>query len=285
MKQTWVIVILVIVLVGCQQSEIKSATKHLDLQGEQDHKGYIILDDVQHESVVSDAFEEDREQANEEESIEIDLPNEQSDELTIDEADQIAKQVLQDNIETMEEVQETYYTEWFQLEEGSEQYEQALAIVQEALESTISQSALNKWTELYLKEFFIYQYTLAVLQPADLNILLNVEYESDAFTLNFIQLGDVAYRETTEYEVSFVKEGRWKFNGYEMERLDESLNLTFDDLKHAYVNVGTLERYEGTLVDEFEHEGDPYLVINFGPHDRAINLRTGVDRPDVLNQM
>ncbi|MDQ0350211.1 hypothetical protein J2R98_000014 [Alkalibacillus filiformis] len=278
MKQTWIIVVLVIVLVGCQQSEMKSATEHLNLQGEQGHKGYISFHEDHHETVVSDSIEE-------EESIEIDLPNDHNAELTVDEADQIAKQVLKDNIETMEEIQEDYYTEWFQLEEGTEQYEQAVAIVQEALESTVSQSALNKWAELYFKEFFIYQYTLAVLQPADLNILLSVEHEGDVFTLQFIQLGDVAYRETTEYEMSFVKEGRWKFNGYEMERLDESLNLTFDDLKYAYVNVETLERYEGTLVDEFEHEGDPYLVINFGPHDRAINLRTGVDRPDVLNQM
>uniref|UniRef100_UPI0005905AF1 hypothetical protein n=1 Tax=Alkalibacillus haloalkaliphilus TaxID=94136 RepID=UPI0005905AF1 len=151
MKQSWIIVMLVIVLVGCQQSEMKSATEHLNLQGEQGHKGYIILREDQHETVVSDSFEEVRDQDNEEESVEVDLPDEQNDELTIDEADHIAKKVLKDNIETMEEVQKDYYTEWFRLEEGAEQYEQAVAIVQEALESTISQSVLNKWTELYLK--------------------------------------------------------------------------------------------------------------------------------------
>ncbi|GAA0454218.1 hypothetical protein [Alkalibacillus silvisoli] len=287
MKQFVLLIILVMVLVGCQEVDTEIAAEHLELEGERYEKIRFMLNEQDDENTIDqqDSLVENAEEQDDTSETE-DHSHERGSDLTVDEASQVAKEVLNECIHTMEQLQVDHHMDWFQLEEGTEQYDEAVETVKEELNSLITSSVLDKWSELYFKEFFIYHYYLAVLQPADLNILLDVKnMKEDSFTLNFIQLGDVAYKETTEYHLFFEKEDSWKFAGYEMERIESSLNLSFDDLKNAYINVETLERYEGTLVDEFAYEGDAYLVINYGPYDRAINVRTGVDEPDVLNQM
>ncbi|RPF53319.1 hypothetical protein [Aquisalibacillus elongatus] len=247
-------------------------TGESDDQEEQDH------DEEQDSEEEPDQSEDEGEQVEEEEKDEPVTSL-----ISVDQARSIAERKLYFAINTMQNLQEEKQ-EWFGVEEESEAYTNAVEETKSELGENISSETIDQWAENYFQEFFIYNHLYRVLQPSDLNTRFDLkEFSDQHFVLAFIQLGDGAYKETTEYDVEFVKEdGEWKFKDYKHMPVDEPLDLTFEDLQEAFVDVESLERIEGELVEEKTHEGEHYLVIDYEGMTKAINTNTGFENFDLV---
>ncbi|TFB22883.1 hypothetical protein E3U55_06490 [Filobacillus milosensis] len=205
--------------------------------------------------------------------------------LSVDEAREIVENNLATSIGIMQQLQ-SQKQNWFGMVEGTQEYNEAVEVTKTHLSDTISSHVINEWAEHYLKEFFIYNHFILVLQPYSLNTRFNLEMSNNyQFTLSFVQLGDEAFNETMQFNIHYYNEaGNWKFAGYDAEEISEPLNLTFEDLEEAFIDGEKNERYAGTLVEKMEHEGESYLIIDYKYTRKAINVNTGYDESYILQK-
>ncbi|WP_222591099.1 hypothetical protein [Tenuibacillus multivorans] len=274
-------------IVGCQEEkpdEPDELTNTEDEQVEEPEEEPTNEQDTENESNGSEKEENLDDVSEDETNPEPEEDSEEELALTVDEARVIVEENLARSIDIMQQLQQEQ--DWVGIVEDTVEYHEAVEVTKTYLEETISSHAIDEWAGYYFEEFFIYNHFFAVLQPSSLNTRFDLKEASpNRFTFSFIQLGDEAFNETIQYEVYYLKENnQWKFSGYDVVDFQEPLNLTFEDLKHAYMNGETLERFEGELVEELEHNGEPYIVIDYKHAKKAINVNTGYDESYILNQ-
>ncbi|WP_277674529.1 hypothetical protein [Piscibacillus halophilus] len=282
MRYIWVLLV-ALLIVGCQDNaevddpQVEEPTTSVD-------------EDKEEEEAEPDPVEEQQETEPEQVNEEVKTATEFESEpvnnqvINVTEARVIAEENLAKSIELMQDIQ-IEHSDWFGVEEESDAYVEGVKETKSALSNTISEAAVDEWAATYFEEFFMYNHLYKVLHPSQLNTHFELkEFTEDKFTLSFIQLGDEAFMGTEHYDLTYVKEGdQWKFNGYDSGQVNRDLNLSEEDLMHAFLNYETLERLKGELVDEQQHDGDKYLIMEYGDMLKAINSRTGVIDPFFLD--
>ncbi len=205
--------------------------------------------------------------------------------IGLSEAKTIVNNNLVNMMKTMQELQMNH-SEWFGVKPKTDAYTEGVSTTKDALKPYIAKSFLDKWAVTYFEEFFLNNHMYEALHPSGMNTRFYLkEFTEDQFTLSYIQLGDEGYLETMRFDVSYVNEDdAWKFAGYNSETVTETLDLTADDLKHAFVHFETFKRLEGELVKTQIFEGEEYLILDYGDFKCAINSRTGEENSIVLEQ-